>query len=103
MRRIIVLLATLLFTLGLMAGPATAMQPPGQGQGVDDNFPCTEEGEMPFDVHPGAAGLADATLLAAGMTADAEPQIPHGFEMSLTAWNAAFIDNPVTSAQPCEE
>ena len=92
MRRIIVLLAAMLFTLGLTAGPAAAFLPPGEGQGVDEAFDCVSDGGPPA-AHPGSAGLVDATPLVAGKTDGT----------SMTAWNAAFIDNPVGLAPECEE
>ena len=58
MRRITTLLAALLMALGLTAGPAVAMQPPGEG--AKDNFTCDDEHGAPGG-HPGAAGLVDAT------------------------------------------
>ena len=96
MRRIITLATATLFAIGMMAGPAAAFAPPEESSTPDDLFKCTDF--LPAG-HPGAAGLVDATPLVHGITAGTS-SLPHGFDggASVTAWNAAFIDNPVGSA-----
>ncbi len=89
MRRITILLATLLLALGLSAGPAIAMQPPGEG--AQDNFGC-EDGEVggeddAIGGHPGSynsgdeVGLDAATTKLMGRTDNPTSGHP-------TAWNA---------------
>ncbi len=81
MRRITTLLAALLLALGLSAGPALAMQPPGQG--AQDNFGCPN----PIDGHPGSYNSGDDVGLNAAtdklMDQEHNPTSGHP-----TAWNA---------------
>ena len=83
MRRITTLLAALLMALGLTAGPAVAMQPPGEG--AQDNFGCDEDGDDdPVGGHPGSYNSGDGVGLDAATTKLDEAGHPHP-----TAWNAA--------------
>ncbi len=89
MRRITTLLAAMLLALGLTAGPAIAMQPPGEG--AQDNFGC-EDGEVggetdPIGGHPGSYNSGDSVGLDAAtaklMEKEDNPTSGHP-----TAWNA---------------
>lgn len=70
-------------TLGVLAGPATAMQPPGEP--AQDNFGCVDGQDNPVGGHPGAAGIADAAARVKGLTGDPTP----------TAWNAVEHADPI--------
>lgn len=84
MRRTVMLVATLLATLGLATSPALAMQPPGEP--AQEHFGCVDGSPVPG--HPGAAGLVHATPLVGGLTSDPLP----------TAWNAVEHAEPITSS-----
>lgn len=88
MRRLMTIAATVALTLGVLAGPAAAMQPPGEP--AQDNFGCVEDenGEPvdnPVAGHPGAAGIVDAAGRVKGLTGDPTP----------TAWNAVEHAEPI--------
>ena len=83
MRRVSTLLAATLLALGLSAGPALAMQPPGSG--AHDNFGCVNDEDEAVAGHPGAAGLVDATPKVGQLTDDEMP----------TAWNAVEHADPI--------
>ena len=83
MKRISTLLAAMLLALGLSAGPALAMQPPGSG--AQDNFGCLDGEDAAVAGHPGAAGLVDATPKVRALTEDDLP----------TAWNAFEHAEPI--------
>ena len=86
-RRTISLLAATLFALGMLAGPATAMQPPADA--AADRFGCVvgEDGEFSHPVlgHPGAAGIVDAHARVSELTEN--PQA--------TAWMAVKHADPI--------
>ncbi len=83
MKRLSTLLAATLLALGLSAGPALAMQPPGDG--AQDNFGCVDGEDSAVAGHPGATGLGDATPKVGGLTDDEMP----------TAWNAVEHAEPI--------
>lgn len=84
MRMIVVLLsATLVLVLVSMAGPALAMQPPGEP--AQERFGCVDGEDAAVAGHPGAAGLVDAAPLVGGLTDDPSP----------TAWNAVEHAEPI--------
>ena len=96
MRRITTLLAALLMALGLAAGPAVAMQPPGEG--AQDNFGCAlqDDGtyaEDPVDGHPGVAGLGRDGPSFERVQNNTE-DTPAG-DTGPTAWNAVHNSNPI--------
>lgn len=79
MRRITVTVAALLLAMSMLSGSAFAMQPPApQAQHL---FGCPD----PVNGHPGAAGLAHATLRVAQLTGNPQP----------TAWNAVTRAEPI--------
>jgi hypothetical protein len=84
MRRITISLAAMLLALGMTAGSALAMQPPGGP--AQHLFGCVEGEDAAVAGHPGARGLVDATPKVADLTGNPMP----------TAWNA------VTRAEPIE-
>lgn len=83
MRRTAILSTALLVTLGMTAGPAAAMQPPGEP--AQEHFGCVDGRDSAVAGHPGAAGLVDATPRVAELTDDPSP----------TAWNAVEHAGPV--------
>lgn len=83
MRRTLVLLAAMVFSLAVMAGPALAMQPPGPA--AQDNFGCVGVEDSPVAGHPGAKGLVDAAPRVGELTGDQSP----------TAWNAVEHADPI--------
>lgn len=83
MRRALVLLAAMVFSLAVMAGPALAMQPPGEA--AQDNFGCVDGEGSAVAGHPGAEGLTDAAPRVGGLTGDPTP----------TAWNAVEHADPI--------
>jgi hypothetical protein len=83
MRRTMTLLAGTLLAVGMIAGPAVAMQPPGPG--AQDHFGCKDGENSAVAGHPGAAGLVDATPLVGGLTDDPLP----------TVWNAVEHADPI--------
>ena len=95
MRRITTLLAALLMALGLTAGPAVAMQPPGEG--AQDNFGCAlEDGDYvsdPVNGHPGASGLGTDGPSFHRVQENTEGT-PAG-DSGPTAWNAVDNSNPI--------
>ncbi len=102
MRRITTLLAAVVLALGLSAGPALAMQPPGQG--AQDNFGCDEDGEDdPVWGHPGSRNSAEGVGLAETTIRLMDEGHDHP-----TAWNAAHRtgdgpeDGPIVLGE-CED
>lgn len=83
MRAIAVLLGVVLLALGLLAAPAAAMQPPGEG--AQGNFGCVNGRTSPVAGHPGAAGLLHATPMVSTLTGNPMP----------TAWNAVHRAEPI--------
>lgn len=83
MRTIVTLLASMLFVLGLLTGPALAMQPPGVP--AQDRFGCVDGQDAAVAGHPGAAGLVHATPQVGELTDDPLP----------TAWNAVEHAGPI--------
>ena len=83
MKRLSTWLAATVLALGLSAGPAVAMQPPGSG--AQDNFGCADGEDEAVAGHPGAAGLVDATPKVGALTDDDTP----------TAWNAVQHAEPI--------
>lgn len=83
MRRMMTMMAGTLLAVGMTAGPALAMQPPGHG--AQDHFGCVDGEDSAVAGHPGAAGLVDATPLVGGLTDDPLP----------TAWNAVEHADPI--------
>lgn len=83
MRRLMTIAVTGALTLGVLAGPATAMQPPGEP--AQDNFGCVNGEDNPVAGHPGAAGIVDAAGRVKGLTGDPTP----------TAWNAVEHAEPI--------
>ena len=79
MRRLIISLAAITAVLGLTAGPAAAMQPPGPP--AQQHFGCPD----PVGGHPGAAGIVDATARVNALTGNPMP----------TAWNAVYHADPI--------
>lgn len=88
-RRLMTIAPTAALTLGVLAGPAAAMQPPGEP--AQDNFGCVtdDEGNLvddPVAGHPGAAGIVDASVMIRDeLTGDQTP----------TAWNAVEHAEPI--------
>lgn len=76
MRTFITMLTALLLLLTLSAGPAAAMQPPGEP--AQDHFGCLDGEDNAVGGHPGAPGIVDATHRVKALTGDPTP----------TAWNA---------------
>lgn len=83
MRRLMTIAATGALTLGVLAGPATAMQPPGEP--AQDNFGCLDGEDNAVAGHPGAAGIVDAAGRVHDLTGDPTP----------TAWNAVEHAEPI--------
>lgn len=83
MGRLMTIAATGALTLGVLAGPATAMQPPGEP--AQDNFGCLDGEDDPVAGHPGAAGIAAAAARVRDLTGDPSP----------TAWNAVEHADPI--------
>jgi hypothetical protein len=83
MRRILTMTAGTLLAIGMIAGPAWAMQPPGPG--AKHHFGCADGEDNAVAGHPGAAGLVDATPLVGRLTDDSLP----------TAWNAVEHAAPI--------
>lgn len=63
MRRLMTITATGLLAIGVLAGPAAAMQPPGEP--AQSNFGCVDGQDNPVAGHPGAAGIVDAAFRCA--------------------------------------
>lgn len=82
-RRAAVVLTGALAALGLLSGPALAMQPPGGP--AQDRFGCVDGEDAAVAGHPGAAGLVDATPKVGELTGDPLP----------TAWNAVEHADPI--------
>ena len=87
-RRLTLLVSATLFALGVLTGPALAMQPPAEA--AADRFGCVEgddgvEKDAAVAGHPGAAGLTHSTPLVGGLTGDELP----------TAWNAVQHAEPI--------
>lgn len=83
MRRLTTIAAAGLLTLGALAGPAAAMQPPGEP--AQDNFGCVNGEDNAVAGHPGAAGIVDAATRVRDLTGDPTP----------TAWNAVEHAEPI--------
>lgn len=83
MRQPAIVLAALLLTLGMTAGPATAMEP--SGEPAQDHFGCVNGEDAAVAGHPGVAGLADAAARVAELTGDPSP----------SAWNAVEHAEPI--------
>lgn len=83
-RRLTLLVSATLFALGVLAGPALAMQPPAEA--AADRFGCVNDSPVPG--HPGAAGLTKSSPLVGGLTDDTLP----------TAWNAVEHAGPIVSS-----
>lgn len=92
MSRIAVLLTMMVLLLGLTAGGALAMEPPGEP--AQDNFGCyyDDEGELAEDPvlgHPGAHPGEDRGIDSATFRLEDK-----GFTMP-TAWNAVEHAEPI--------
>lgn len=83
MRMIWSLLAVVVLALGLLAGPATGMEPPGKG--AQSRFGCVDGRDSPVAGHPGAAGLLNSAPRVRELTGDPSP----------TAWNAVEHAGPI--------
>lgn len=82
-RRTATLVAATALTLGLTAGSALAMQPPGKA--AQDRFGCVDGVPNAVAGHPGARGLEDATPRVRELTDNPTP----------TAWNAVTRAEPI--------
>ena len=78
-RRLTLLVSATLFALGVLAGPALAMQPPAEA--AADRFGCPNA----VAGHPGAAGLVGALEIV----------VEASDGNSTTAWMAVREDNPI--------